>query len=69
MYTKVIGKRFEWGSAQGWKKPVFFLKNPAQWVFLGFLVFFLGFWGFFAPDERVFRVFFSFTNTFRCTQT
>ncbi len=31
---------------QGWKKPGFFKKNPAQWVFLVFL-FFLGFFGFF----------------------
>ncbi len=53
---------------QGWKKPGFFLKTPAQWVFLGFLGFF-GFFGFFCPDERVFRVFFSFTNTFGCIQT
>ncbi len=47
---------------QGWKKPGFFFKNPAQWVFLVFF-------GFFCPDERVFTVFFSFTNTFRCIQT
>jgi hypothetical protein len=36
--------------SQGWKKPGFFLKNPAQWVFLGFFGFFwvfLGFFGFF----------------------
>jgi hypothetical protein len=33
---------------QGWKKPSFFLKNPAQWVFLGF---FLGFLGFFAQTR------------------
>ena len=25
---------------QGWKKPGFFLKNPAQWVFLGFSFFY-----------------------------
>jgi hypothetical protein len=29
----------------------------------------LGFFGFFCPDERVFRVFSSFMNTFRCIQT
>jgi hypothetical protein len=61
------------------KNPVFFfLKKPAQWVFLGFFGFFwvflgflvfLGFFGFFCPDERVFRVFCSFTNTLRCIQT
>ncbi len=46
------------------KTRVFKKKKPAQWVFLGFLFFFLVFWVFFCPDERVFRVFFSFTNTF-----
>ncbi len=39
-------------------------KKPAQWFFLGFL----GFLGFFA-QKRVFRVSFSFKNTFRCIQT
>ncbi len=37
--------------------------------FLFFFCFFLGFFGFFkyiCPEERVFRVFFSFKNTFRC---
>jgi hypothetical protein len=29
---------------QGWKRPGFFFKSPAQWVFLGF---FYGFFGFF----------------------
>jgi hypothetical protein len=59
---------------QGWKKPGFFKKNQPS-GFLGFFgfywVFFLGGggFGFFCPDERVFRVFFSFTNTFRCIQT
>jgi hypothetical protein len=54
---------------QGWKKPGFFIKNPAQWVFqvffvflgffwgflgfLGFLGFFRVFWGFFCPEKRV----------------
>ncbi len=38
------------------------------WVFLGFLGFF-GFFWVFCPDERVVRVFFSFTNTFGCIQT
>ena len=35
---------------QGWEKPGFFRKNPAQWVFSGFIKFFrafLGFFGFF----------------------
>ncbi len=53
------------------KNPVFFFKNPAQWffwVFLGLLGF-LGFFWVFCPDGRIFRVFFSFTNTFRCIQT
>jgi hypothetical protein len=31
---------------QGWKKPGFFLKNPAQWFFLGFFGFFWVFWVF-----------------------
>jgi len=30
---------------------------------------FFGFLLFICPDERVFRVFFSFMNTFRCIQT
>jgi hypothetical protein len=32
---------------QGWKKPGFLKKNPAQWFFLGFFGVFLGFLGFF----------------------
>ncbi len=36
---------------------------------LGFWGFFWFFLGFFGPDERVFRGFFNFTNTFRCIQT
>jgi hypothetical protein len=49
---------------QGWKKPGFFKKNPAQWVFLGFFGFFwvfgvfLGFFGLFART-RGFLGFFS----------
>ncbi len=43
------------------KNPGFYIKNPAQWVFLVFLYMCL--------EERVFRVFFSFKNTFRCIQT
>ncbi len=57
------------------KNPVFLKKNPSPagflCVFLCFFVFFVYFWfflGFFA-DERVFRVFFSFTNTLRWIQT
>jgi hypothetical protein len=55
---------------QGWKKPGFLKKKPAQWVFfVFFLVFcgffgllwvfgvFMGFLGVFCPDERVFKVF------------
>ncbi len=65
------------GSGRVGKNPGF-LKNPAQWVFLfffgffgffGFFWVFFGFLGFFCPDEKVFRVFFSFTNTFKCIQT
>jgi hypothetical protein len=42
---------------QGWKKPGFFLKNPAQWVFLGFFGFFgffgcLGFFWVFLPRRE-----------------
>jgi hypothetical protein len=43
---------FKFDCYQGWKKPGFLKKKPAQWVFLGFL----GFWGFFGvfcPEERV----------------
>jgi hypothetical protein len=42
--------------SQGWKKPDLYKKNPAQWFFLGFLVFWgvYGFFGFFG----VFSVFF-----------
>jgi hypothetical protein len=29
------------GARQGWKKPGFKKKNPAQWVFLVFLVFYI----------------------------
>jgi hypothetical protein len=58
---------------QDWKKTRVFKQKPAQWFFL----FFLFFWGFFGflvflyicPEERVFRFFFSFKNTFRCIQT
>jgi len=56
------------------KNQVFF-KKPSPVGFFGFFLVFLGFLGFFGffwvfcPDERVFRVFFSFTNTFRCIQT
>jgi hypothetical protein len=41
------------------KKTVFLLKNPAQWVFLGFFDFFGVFLVFLyiCPEERVFRVF------------
>ena len=37
------------GVGQGWKKPGFFMKNPAHWVLLGFLGFsgFFGFFGFY----------------------
>jgi hypothetical protein len=35
------------------KNPGDLKKKPAQWIFLVFL----GFFGFFCPDERVFRVF------------
>jgi hypothetical protein len=45
---------------QGWKKPGFKKKTPAQWVFLGFLEFFCLFSALFlniCPEERVFRVF------------
>jgi hypothetical protein len=51
---------------QGWKKPGLKKKNPAQWVFLGF---FLGFFLYICPEERVFIVFFSFKNTFWCIRT
>jgi hypothetical protein len=48
---------------QGWKKPGYFKKKPAQWFFLGFLVFFGYFWffgflGVFCPEE-MFLGFFS----------
>jgi hypothetical protein len=49
----LLCQRFWSQIKQGWKKPGFFLKKPAQWVFLGFFVFFwvfwvfLGFFGFF----------------------
>ncbi len=51
----------------GLEKPGLKKKQPSGffwvfWVFLGF------FWVF-CPEERVFRVFFSFTNTFGCIQT
>jgi hypothetical protein len=56
---------------QGWKKPGFFYKNPAQWVFLFFFVFF-GFFGFFFflgflnifAQNREFLVFFQFKDYF-----
>jgi hypothetical protein len=51
------------------KNPVFFFKKPSPVGFLGFFWVFLGFFGIFCPDGRVFRVFFSFTNSFRCIQT
>ncbi len=63
---------------QGWKKPGLKQKKPAQWffccffflVFLGFLGFFwFFFYIFICPEERVFKGFFSFKNTFRCIQT
>ncbi len=63
------------GRNQGWKNPGFFFKpSPVGFFvfflcFFGFLGFFWVFLGFFCSDERVFRVFFSFTNTFRCIQT
>ncbi len=38
------------------KTRVFFKKKPAQWFFLGFLVFFV-FFGFFCPEERVLEFF------------
>jgi hypothetical protein len=44
------------------------LKRPAQWVFFGFFLVFRVFL-YICPEERVFRVFFSFKNTFRCIQT
>jgi hypothetical protein len=47
---------------QGWKKPGFFKKNPAQWFFLVFFVF-LGFLGFFART-RGFLGFFARTRGF-----
>jgi hypothetical protein len=59
---------------QGWKKHGF-KKKPAQWFFwviwgfFGFFVFFLFLFLYICPEERVFRVFFSFKNTFRCIQT
>jgi hypothetical protein len=34
------------GGGRVGKNPVFFLKNPAQWVFFGFFGFFWGFWVF-----------------------
>jgi hypothetical protein len=49
--------------SQGWKKPEFLKKKPAQWFFLVFFLVFWFFWGFFGffkyicPEERVFRVF------------
>jgi hypothetical protein len=62
------GCRSGWGEPvprawrQGWKKPGFLLTSP---------VFFLFFWFFLyiCPEERVFRGFFSFKNTFRCIHT
>jgi hypothetical protein len=45
---KIAAAMTAWVTArQGWKKPGFFKKNPAQWVFLGFFGFFLGFLVFF----------------------
>jgi hypothetical protein len=53
-----------WGLLnQGWKKPGFFKKNPAQWVFLGFFGFFGVFWGFFG-FFGVFLGFFAQTRGF-----
>jgi hypothetical protein len=40
-------QKYNPGFSQGWKKPGFFKKNPAQWFFFVFFVFFLGFLGFF----------------------
>jgi hypothetical protein len=43
---------------QGWKKPGFLFKNPAQcfFIFIFFLVFFC-FFLYICPEERVIRVF------------
>jgi hypothetical protein len=52
-------------------KNLGFKKKSSPVGFLGFFGFFYRFFGFFwvfCPDERVFRVFFSFTNTLRCIQ-
>ncbi len=53
---------------QGWKKPGF-LKKTQPSVFYWFFFDFLVFLGFICLDDRVFRVFSSSTNTFRCIQT
>ncbi len=50
--------RFQ-GNSPGLEKTRVLKKKPSP------VVFFL----FFCPDERVYRAFFSFTNTFRCIQT
>jgi hypothetical protein len=39
--TKLLAKLTKMSLRQGWKKPGFFKKNPAQWVF-----YFFGFFGF-----------------------
>jgi hypothetical protein len=55
LIAKKIKKRGDY--KQGWKKPRFKKKKPAQWVFWVFLVFlgffwvFLGFFGFFAQTK------------------
>ncbi len=62
---------------QGWKKPGLKKNSPVGFfgffgVFFEFFFCFLFFSVFFiyiCPEERVFRVFFSFMNTFRCIQT
>jgi hypothetical protein len=67
--TPLLKIRIRIRSDQGWKKPGFFLKNPAQWVFMGFLGFFwvffvfFGFFGFFG-FFWVFLGFFAWTRGF-----
>jgi hypothetical protein len=61
-----------WSSRQGWKNPVKKnKKKQAQWIFLGFLVFWGFFWVFFHifAQKREFLGFSSFKNTFTCIQT
>jgi hypothetical protein len=53
-----------WANDQGWQKPGFKKKKPAQWVFLGFIGFYwvlLGYFGFY----WVFKIF-VLLNPFLC---